>query len=174
MPERYRQLLVKDLPKVLTWRLGWDSNLRPFGRKALNLTTELPHPSSDSSWSYSEPTGSVVAIPLLPIVYAPHFHFFPTGPPVHMSFPADLPVRLFSPASGSESNLSAGPSGHSSPGLSPAPPHTGVVPGGPFSPQIKSEHGLRKASSGPASATLQQMQQGMRTARHLCWWDEDL
>lgn len=82
-----------------------------------------------------------------------------------MNFPADLPVRLFSPASGSESNLSAGPSGHSSPGLSPAPPHTSVVPGGPFSPQIKSEHGPRKVSAGSASAALQQMQQGMPSDR---------
>src|SRR6218665_72723 len=38
MPKRYRQLRVKDLPKVHTWRLlEWDSNLRPSGRKAPNL-----------------------------------------------------------------------------------------------------------------------------------------
>ena len=43
-PKRYRQLQVKDLPKVLTWRLEWDSNLRPSGRKALNPTTEPPRP----------------------------------------------------------------------------------------------------------------------------------
>src|SRR6218665_952647 len=36
-PKRYRQLRVKDLPKVPTWWLEWDSNLRPSGRKALNL-----------------------------------------------------------------------------------------------------------------------------------------
>ena len=34
MAKRYRQLRVKDLPKVPTWRLEWDSNLRPSGRKA--------------------------------------------------------------------------------------------------------------------------------------------
>ena len=33
----YRQLRVKDLPKVPTWRLNWNSNLRLFGRKAANL-----------------------------------------------------------------------------------------------------------------------------------------
>src|SRR6218665_637458 len=33
----HRQLRVKDLPKVPTWRLERDSNPRPFGRKATNL-----------------------------------------------------------------------------------------------------------------------------------------
>src|SRR6218665_1532461 len=33
-PKHYVQLRVKDLPKVLTWRLKWDSNRRPSGRKA--------------------------------------------------------------------------------------------------------------------------------------------
>jgi len=33
-PKRHRQLWVKDLPKVLAWRLERDSNPRPFGRKA--------------------------------------------------------------------------------------------------------------------------------------------
>ena len=28
-PKCYRQLWVKDLPKVFTWQLEWDSNLRP-------------------------------------------------------------------------------------------------------------------------------------------------
>ena len=37
MPKRYRQLQVNDLPKVPTWWLEWDSNLRPFSRKALTL-----------------------------------------------------------------------------------------------------------------------------------------
>src|SRR6218665_1458264 len=36
-PKRYRQLRVKDLSKVLTWRLDWDSTPRPFGRKVSNL-----------------------------------------------------------------------------------------------------------------------------------------
>ena len=36
-PKCYRQLWVKDLPKVPMWRLEWDSNLRPSGHKASNL-----------------------------------------------------------------------------------------------------------------------------------------
>src|SRR6218665_1751254 len=36
-PKRHRQLQVKDLPKVPTWRLEQYSNPRPFGRKATNL-----------------------------------------------------------------------------------------------------------------------------------------
>ena len=36
-PKRYRQLWVKDLAKIPTWRLAWDSNLRHSGRKAPNL-----------------------------------------------------------------------------------------------------------------------------------------
>jgi len=36
-PKRHRQLRVKDLSKVPMWRLELDSNLWPFGRKALNL-----------------------------------------------------------------------------------------------------------------------------------------
>jgi len=37
-PKRYRQLWVKDLPKVPTWRLEWDSNQRPSRRKVMNLS----------------------------------------------------------------------------------------------------------------------------------------
>ena len=37
MPKRHRQLQVKDLSKVPTWRLERDSNPRPFGRKVMNL-----------------------------------------------------------------------------------------------------------------------------------------
>src|SRR6218665_4089769 len=36
-PKRHRQLRVKNLPTVPTWRLGLDSNPRPFERKATNL-----------------------------------------------------------------------------------------------------------------------------------------
>ena len=36
-PKRYRQLQVNDLPKVPTWWLERDSNLRPSGWKALTL-----------------------------------------------------------------------------------------------------------------------------------------
>ena len=36
-PKRYRQQQENDFPKVPTWRLQWDSNLRPSGRKAPNL-----------------------------------------------------------------------------------------------------------------------------------------
>src|SRR6218665_3751264 len=35
-PQRHKQLRVKDLPKVPTWRLERDSNPGPFGRKATN------------------------------------------------------------------------------------------------------------------------------------------
>src|SRR6218665_1045784 len=35
--KRYRQLQVKELPKVPTWRLERDSNPRPSGRKASSL-----------------------------------------------------------------------------------------------------------------------------------------
>src|SRR6218665_2839332 len=35
--KRHRQLQVKDLPKVPTWRLGQDSNPRPSGRKVSSL-----------------------------------------------------------------------------------------------------------------------------------------
>jgi len=34
IPKRHRQLRVKDLPKVLTWRLEWDSNVQPSACKA--------------------------------------------------------------------------------------------------------------------------------------------
>ena len=37
MLKRYRQLWVKDLPKVPTWRLEWDSNLPPSKCKAPKL-----------------------------------------------------------------------------------------------------------------------------------------
>src|SRR6218665_2954260 len=36
-PKRHRQLRVKDLPKVPTWRLKRDSKPRSFGRTASNL-----------------------------------------------------------------------------------------------------------------------------------------
>src|SRR6218665_3111174 len=36
-PMIYMQLRVKDLPKVPTWQLEWDSNPRPSGRNAPNL-----------------------------------------------------------------------------------------------------------------------------------------
>jgi|SRR6218665_13931 len=37
-PKRHRQLQAKDLPTVSMWRLKRDSNPRPFGRKASNLS----------------------------------------------------------------------------------------------------------------------------------------
>src|SRR6218665_2115233 len=37
MPKHYRQLRVKDLPKVPTWWLELDSNLQPSAHKTLNL-----------------------------------------------------------------------------------------------------------------------------------------
>src|SRR6218665_561618 len=39
MPKRHRQLRGKDFPKVPTWRLKWNWNPSPFGRKAPNLPT---------------------------------------------------------------------------------------------------------------------------------------
>lgn len=76
---------------------------------------------------------------------------------MHGNFPVDLPVRMFSQPSGSESGLPTVPSEHSSPGLSSPSSHIGLSQGS-FSPQVKAEHPLRKAS---ASVALQQMQQGM-------------
>ena len=45
-PKRHRQLRVKDLPKVPTWRLERDSNPRPSGRKAstLPMRHHVPRP----------------------------------------------------------------------------------------------------------------------------------
>jgi len=43
MPKRFRWLWVKDLPKVPTWQLKWDSNLRPSGLKSPNLPLSSPH-----------------------------------------------------------------------------------------------------------------------------------
>jgi len=43
-PKRYRQLWVKELPRVPTWQLEWASNLRPLGRKAPNLPMSHPTP----------------------------------------------------------------------------------------------------------------------------------
>src|SRR6218665_3913064 len=43
-PMRYRQLHVKDLPKVPTWRLKWDSNLPASECNVLNLPlSHHPH-----------------------------------------------------------------------------------------------------------------------------------
>ena len=43
-PKRDRQLRVKDLPKVLTWRLELDSNLRSSAQKAPNPTSATNEP----------------------------------------------------------------------------------------------------------------------------------
>ena len=48
MLKRHRQLQVKDLLKVPTWWLEWDSNPRPFGRKATNLPMSHYAPQSTS------------------------------------------------------------------------------------------------------------------------------
>ena|SRR6218665_1320115 len=42
--KRYRQLRVHNLPKVHTWRLEWDSNLRPSDARHGSPTTEAPSP----------------------------------------------------------------------------------------------------------------------------------
>jgi len=44
-PKRHRQLWVKDLPKVPTWRLEWESNPWPFRRKASTLPKHYHAPS---------------------------------------------------------------------------------------------------------------------------------
>ena len=41
-PKRRRQLRVKNLPKVPTWRLERKSNPRPFGRKVPNQFATTP------------------------------------------------------------------------------------------------------------------------------------
>src|SRR6218665_1923847 len=44
-PKRHRQLRVKDLPKLLTWRLERNSNQRPFGpdeRRNLPMSHHVP------------------------------------------------------------------------------------------------------------------------------------
>src|SRR6218665_675031 len=48
-PKRHRQLRVKDLPKVPTWRLERDSNPQPFGRKVTNLPMSLHAPQNYTS-----------------------------------------------------------------------------------------------------------------------------
>src|SRR6218665_2571630 len=58
--KRYRQLQMKYLPKVPTWLLESDSNLRPFGRIASNLplsnhAPELPHRFTSTKRSISQP-----------------------------------------------------------------------------------------------------------------------
>ena len=44
MPKRYRQLRVKDLPKIPNWRLELESNL--LRMQGTDLTTELPRPTA--------------------------------------------------------------------------------------------------------------------------------
>ena len=46
-PKRYRQLWVKDLPKVSTCWLEWDSNLRPSGGNSPHLPLSHHAPQSD-------------------------------------------------------------------------------------------------------------------------------
>src|SRR6218665_413763 len=51
-PKRHRQLRVKDLPKVPTWRPERDSNPRHFGRKAKNLPLSHHAPIKDYPLTY--------------------------------------------------------------------------------------------------------------------------
>ena len=53
-PQRYRQLRVKDLPMVSTWRLEWDLNLQPSGRKAPNLPLSHQAPLINCSLKRSQ------------------------------------------------------------------------------------------------------------------------
>ena len=57
----YRQLRVKDLPKVPTWRLEWDSNLRPSGYKAPHLP--LCHTAPCSYYYYCNHLYSANSMP---------------------------------------------------------------------------------------------------------------
>ena len=60
----HRQLRAKDFPKVPTWRLERDSNLRPFGRRASNLSI-----SHQALWFSS----SIVSYRMHPICKPPLF-----------------------------------------------------------------------------------------------------
>ena len=69
MLKRHRQLQVKNLPKVPTWRLEWDSNPWPFGRKAANLPmSHFAHCNSSKS-SYN-------SLCIDPNAYSIHIHLF--------------------------------------------------------------------------------------------------
>jgi len=48
-PKCHRQLWVKDLPKVPMWRLDWELNPWPFGRKASTLP--MLHTCPNSAWT---------------------------------------------------------------------------------------------------------------------------
>jgi len=49
MPKHYRQLRVKDLPRVPTWWVDWDSNLQPSGCKAPKLPLSHHAPQFEGS-----------------------------------------------------------------------------------------------------------------------------
>src|SRR6218665_530652 len=50
-PKRCRQLQVKDLPKVLTWRIKRDLNPRPSGREASTLPMRSTPPQYSNTMS---------------------------------------------------------------------------------------------------------------------------
>src|SRR6218665_2934171 len=93
MHMRYRQLRVKDLPKVPTWRLERDSNSRPFGRKAPNL------PMSPTLhmyivlqcivfyYFYVCRLHFIFLLLLVFIPYSSRFHFYHSSQPFHRYFP---------------------------------------------------------------------------------------
>jgi len=73
MPKRHSQLRVKDLPKVPMWRLEWDSNPWPLGRKVSNL------PMSRHASKY-------LFIFILPVYYSimcQQWNLFPSSSLIH-------------------------------------------------------------------------------------------
>ena len=59
-----QQLWVKDLPKVATWRLEWESNPWPFGRKASTLpVSHTPHRLEWSSMRIRNCGGKRITFP---------------------------------------------------------------------------------------------------------------
>ena len=83
MPKRYRQLQVKDLPKVPTRRLEWDSSLQPSGRKAPNQSITEPHnaPFPSNTFSSTHSTGNLHCSAKLPV-----------QPPVKLT--TKIPVKI--------------------------------------------------------------------------------
>src|SRR6218665_1125572 len=65
-PKRHRQLRVKDLFKVSTWRPERDLNPRPFERKTTNLQMSLHTPLLSRSIPVPTIISSIIGSPPLP------------------------------------------------------------------------------------------------------------
>src|SRR6218665_3384116 len=124
----HRQLSMKDLPKVPTWRLERESNPRPFGRKASTLPKghHAPHyrsqihiehrfKFSNRSFAYAAPAlWNGLPKDLRQFAHSPNRSLNFTYPPLALSsatFHSQLKTELFK---------------ISYPGSTPAPRH--VVP----------------------------------------------